>query len=828
MSMHDDRDSASPTPERPSADGPGSGASAHRTAATGGAMVRLRNAPKHTFGPASEEPYRRRTSDWVRVVVALIAIALLIASHDDPSGTNLTLFRFFNGLPDDLAPFFKTLYWAGTLWPLLVVSAAALIARRWRLARDLVLAGLLAWLVARVLAGLVDHQSLSDVFHEVTRLSRSPSFPLVRLAIVTSIVSAGSPYVTRPTRRLGQVLVIALALAAMYLGTGYPSDVLGALVLGWGVAALVHLAFGSPGGRPTTAQVSAALEELGVAVAGVRLDPEQPTGASRFLAEGPDGPLEIRVVGRDEADSQFIAKLWRSIVYKDSGPELYLTRQQDVEHEAYTLLLAQRAGVPVPAVVVAGTAGPGAALIVERVPEGRVLADLTADDVSDDLLVDLWRQVGVLHDALVAHGALNSRNVLIVDGDPVITGFVAASSGADHRRRAADLAELLASTAVLVGDDRAVAALSAGIDASALTAVVPMLQAPALSATTQHLLGKHKAAGKRLDSLRSAAAKAAGIEMPVLEELHRVSPTNLMMAIGTLIAAAVLLGQVGSPQEIWDTVKNADWILVVVALVLSLATNIPYAVALMGCVPIRLPLWPTTETQLAMSFGNLAIPAIGGIAIQIRFLQKRGLDLASAIGAGGLLSTVANVVCQVLLFVIALVIAPTKFSIGSVDTGSIVEMLLIAIVVILVATGIVWGIPRLRKAIIPPVEIAVSTIWAAVRSPRRLALLVVGNFGVSIIYAFVLLACVAAYGGSVNFWSLLAANIGISTIASLVPVPGGNTAVASIGMSGALVALGVPESVAVAAILTQQLVVSYVPAFPGWLASNDLLKRGLI
>ena len=103
-----------------------------------------------------------------------------------------------------------------------------------------------------------------------------------------------------------------------------------------------------------------------------------------------------------------------------------------------------------------------------------------------------------------------------------------------------------------------------------------------------------------------------------------------------------------------------------------------------------------------------------------------------------------------------------------------------------------------------------------------------GNFGVSLVYGFVLLACIKAYGGSVNYWSMLAYNIGISTIASLVPVPGGNTAVSSVGMSGALVTLGVPEAVAVSAILTQQLVVSYIPAVPGWWASNDLLKRGEI
>ena len=784
--------------------------------------------PSHTFGPASEEPYRRRTSDWVRVAVAVVALVLLVAYHDNPSHANQDLFRFFNGLPNDLQPFFQTLYWAGTLWTVLIVAAAAFIGRRWRLARDLTIAGVLAAVVARAMAQLVDEQSLSKTFDEVTRLGQSPQFPLVRLAIAAAVVAAASPYVTRPTRRLGQLFVFVLAFSAMYLGTGYPSDILGALFLGWGVAALVHLAFGSPGGRPTTPQVVASLAELGVAARDVHLDPTQPTGASRFLAQDDQGPLSIRVIGRDEADSQFLAKLWRFVVYKDSGPQLYLTREQDVEHEAYVLLLAERAGVLVPDVIVAGTAGPGAALMVGRASNGRVLADLSPDDVTDDLLTDLWRQVSALHDALIAHGELNTRNIVLVNGRPVIADFTKATTGADERRRAGDLAELLTSTALLVGDDRAIAALSAGLGADALGDVIPMLQAPALSHTAQAMMGRHREAGKRLGELRTAAAKAAGVDVPELVELHRVSPTNLMMAIGTLVAAAVLLGQVGSPQEIWDTVKNAEWWLLGVALALSLATNIPYAIALMGCVPEPLPLWPTTETQLAMSFGNLAIPAVGGIAIQIRYLQKRGLDLASAVGAGGLLSTVGNVVCQILLFVIAVVLSPTTVDIGPIDTASAIEVVLIAIVVIFVAIGIIWGVPRLRTAIVPPVKSAASTIWEAVRSPRQLALLVIGNFGVSLLYGFVLLACIAAYGGHVNYWSMLAYNIGISTIASLIPVPGGGAAVSSIGMSGALVTLGVPEAVAVAAILTQQLVVSYIPAIPGWWASNDLLKRSVI
>src|SRR4029450_8752026 len=55
-----------------------------------------------------------------------------------------------------------------------------------------------------------------------------------------------------------------------------------------------------------------------------------------------------------------------------------------------------------------------------------------------------------------------------------------------------------------------------------------------------------------------------------------------------------------------------------------------------------------------------------------------------------------------------------------------------------------------------------------------------------------MLCCVYGFGGWINFWTLLAINIFVSTIASLVPIPGGGTAVSSVGMSGALAGAGVP------------------------------------
>ncbi len=114
------------------------------------------------------------------------------------------------------------------------------------------------------------------------------------------------------------------------------------------------------------------------------------------------------------------------------------------------------------------------------------------------------------------------------------------------------------------------------------------------------------------------------------------------------------------------------------------------------------------------------------------------------------------------------------------------------------------------------------------RSPSRVALLIAGNVTANCLYAASLLACLHAFGSAVDFWTLLALNIGISLIASLVPFPGGGTAVSAVGMSGMLAAVGVPTAAATAAVIAHQLAVSYLPAIPGWFATHDLVRKRLL
>jgi uncharacterized membrane protein YbhN (UPF0104 family) len=425
----------------------------------------------------------------------------------------------------------------------------------------------------------------------------------------------------------------------------------------------------------------------------------------------------------------------------------------------------------------------------------------------------------------VAHGTLNAHHVVLTDDGPAIADFAWSSGAASVETRAADVAELLTSTAGFVGDDRAIAAARRGVGDAAVLAALPRLQPAALSAELRpRHRAERKALGERLTALREGAAVAVGAEPPPLQQLYRVDATSLVMAVGTLIAVFALLGQVGDPGDFVDTMKSADWAWLTVALVISFSTNVATAIALMGTVPVPLPLWRTSELQLSMSFSNLAVPAVGGLAAQVRFLQRQGVELSAAAASGGLVMSVGNTAAQIVLFLVALALSPTTVSIGKIPVSTFVRLAVLAVIVAAVVAGIVYVVPRLRRMLASPVKSAASTIWGTIRSPRRLSLLLGGNALNAVLYALVMDACIAGFGASIDFFTLLAINIGVATIASLVPIPGGGTAVSSVSMTGALTAAGVPTEAAVAAVLANQLVANFIPAVPGWFATKDLLS----
>ena len=137
-----------------------------------------------------------------------------------------------------------------------------LLTRRFTAARNAALAGIGAWGIAIACNELFGTRSASSLGITV-RSGDGPAFPAATAAVAAALFIALAPYLIRPLRRAGVLVVLLVALSAMYLGTGLASDVLGGLLLGVAAGAAVHVVFGAPGGRPSAAQIAGALGDLG-------------------------------------------------------------------------------------------------------------------------------------------------------------------------------------------------------------------------------------------------------------------------------------------------------------------------------------------------------------------------------------------------------------------------------------------------------------------------------------------------------------------------------------------------------------------------------------
>jgi undecaprenyl-diphosphatase len=119
-------------------------------------------------------------------------------------------------------------------------------------------------------------------------------------------------------------------------------------------------------------------------------------------------------------------------------------------------LLAARAGVRVPEVLLVRSFDNGAGMLVEQRVAGADLRQTEASLVDDALLTELWRQVALLHRAGIAHGELVPANCMVdPDGRPWLVDFDQSRVVGQGPLLERDRTELLAALSALVGPERA-------------------------------------------------------------------------------------------------------------------------------------------------------------------------------------------------------------------------------------------------------------------------------------------------------------------------------------------------------------------------------------
>jgi uncharacterized membrane protein YbhN (UPF0104 family) len=489
--------------------------------------------------------------------------------------------------------------------------------------------------------------------------------------------------------------------------------------------------------------------------------------------------------------------------------------------------MAAQAGVRVPAVLIAALGPDGDALIVTRQPHLAPLETYRDDQVSDELLDELCRQVARLHEAGISHGRLNLSNVLVVDDGPMLVNFSAATLGAPQSALDIDVAEFLVACTVVVGSDRVLArAIGAGWG-DAIGRILPYLQRAALTPHLRDLARSHEIG---LDELRTQAAKATGQEVPRLVPLRRVRPRDIVVTAMVAVAAYLLITQLARIGfgTIGHELRTADVAWVVVAVVLAQLTFVAGGVSFRGAVPTPLPLLPCVVLQSAIKFINLTVPSSAGrIGINIRFLQRIGAPTPQAFAAGAVddLSEKIVEIALVLLMLPFVHIAVSGGDLkGGMPSGRLIVSVLALLAVIVVA---LLCIPSVRAKALPSVRSAASGLWAVARDRHKRLELFGGQLGVEVLYALTLGAACLAFGVNLTFAQLVLVNTAASAFSSLIPSPGGvGTAEAS--LTAGLVAMGVVDSTAFAIAFTHRLCTYYLPPIWGYFSMRWLQQKAFI
>jgi hypothetical protein len=86
-------------------------------------------------------------------------------------------------------------------------------------------------------------------------------YPVTQFAVTMAVAATALPYLSRPLHRLVQFLVAIASVAAVIDGSALPVNTTSSLALGWGVAAGLHLAVGSPLGLPSTDEITTWIAE---------------------------------------------------------------------------------------------------------------------------------------------------------------------------------------------------------------------------------------------------------------------------------------------------------------------------------------------------------------------------------------------------------------------------------------------------------------------------------------------------------------------------------------------------------------------------------------
>ena len=531
----------------------------------------------------------------------------------------------------------------------------------------------------------------------------------------------------------------------------------------------------------------------------------------------------VTLLDADRQVAGFLSNIWDQIRVRGLSPTRDLSLRPAAEHAALMTMEARRARVRTPGLLGMAEAAESVLLVTDHVVGARSISDLGAE-VDDDVLDQLWSQLQRAHAAGLAHGSIDASSVVVDESGRLwLLDWASGETISTELSRRVDLAQALALTALAVGAQRAIDAASRSLTTAQLASIAPMLQRVVLPRQTREVMGRRGASRQVLQDLRDALVALTPTADAEPARLNRFSTRTVLMAVVALVAVWTLLAQLDF-QQVSAAVSQANIWWMLAALIFSVATYVGAGLTLVAFSPERLSLWRSTEVHLASAVVSLVAPAgVGGAAINLRFLNRKGVPTAVGVATVALVQVVQFVVTVVLLVVLA---AMTGQSTGlTLPSGWV----LVAAGAVVVVAAVVLTIPKARTWAWAKIEPTYRQVWPrlvwVMSNPMRLVLGVGGALMLTLSYILSFSASLWAFGYTVPFAVLAITYLASNTVGSIVPSPGGIGPV-ELALTAGLVAAGVPYGVALSTAIVYRLVTFWIPIPVGWLSLQRLQKVG--
>ena len=715
------------------------------------------------------------------------------------------------------------------------LAVERLVRRDGKRVADAVIAAALAYGVSSLLnlwieSSFAPHWLLTELTRHVNSGTTSPLH--IYIATVVAFLTVIG-FNDRPTLRTFTWVCIGIySVATLMSGDSALIGLFVTFLVGRAVAFGWRYACGVVNVRPTGQMVVQMLSDVGVDPVSCRWQGEH-DDVRRYEVRCADGRLlDVTVLDRDRQAVGLIYRVYRRIRLRGPAQRRNLfSLRRTVDQEALISYALRDAGIRTPKLVAVRELSADAALLAYEQVHACQLGQLPKDKFTDELLKRVWQTVRDLGRNQITHRRLALDSILVDEhGQIWLSELRNGEVAAADLQQLLDIAETMAALALKAGPERTVRIGAQVLGEDRIGAALPMLQPVVLTRSTRAAVRKSKHLLQRLREQILELRPHAPTTEPV--KLERLSPKTLLTVAAACFAVYVLLFQLSAASK---NGLNFDYVMhhmspwwAIVAVVASALTYVSAAMVLTGFIPEKLPVLHNLLVQVAAGFVSLVAPAaVGGVALNTRYMQKRGIPTGPAVSAVGASQAVGFVIHIALIATFSFIAGQNM---EKSDSSTLVIAILLAIAILVMIT---MTLPPLRhfakRRLAPFFEGSLPRLLDVAQSPRKLAEALGGTISLSLFNALCLWASIHTVdpGNRISYATAAVVYLTAQTAGSFIPVPSGIGTVET-AMAIALRAVGVESSTAVLAVLLFRLLRTYLPAIPGYITFTWLTRKGLL